>query len=88
MAQEPIEQWRAEFKALIDDNTDIPKSYRNNYWINIIEDRWQGFLMAKRSQKTIELPEQNPMIFSLRGYEANDLHDAITAAGYQFKVKD
>ena len=47
---------------------------------------WHSFLMAKRTQPVIELP--TPFNDSISGYECDELHNAITAAGYQYKVKE
>lgn len=82
---EQIEAWRSEFESEFDDVSQKYDSgiYRNSHR----ESMWQGFIMAKRSQPVIELPVQAITRNNKMVYGADDIHAAITAAGYKYKVK-
>ena len=87
MTQEPIEQWRAEFESMFDDNL-LSRGSSGEYLNDHRNSMWHGFCLAKRSQKVIELPKPDHYYGDSDHYEAQDVHVAITAAGYQFKVKE
>lgn len=83
---EPIERWREDFESHSDEKF-ICKFPSGVYQWQFMEDRWNGFLMAKRSQPVVDLPGENPMIFGLSGFEKHELIEALTAAGIQCRIK-
>ncbi len=87
--QRQVEAWRIEFeKKMAETYSHRSLEKENGHYTDREVFYWfLGFCLAKRHQPVIELPEENPMIFQVTGYEKYDLHDAITAAGYSYKVK-
>lgn len=108
MSDELVEVWRKQFELMIGDEN-IKKNAKpfnvvgyshlspkeGTYRLPSIEAMWQGFLMAKRSQPVIELPEilyewdmerDSDQKVQYLDYE-NTIH-SITSAGYQYKVKE
>lgn len=90
---EQIEVWRKQFESEFDDVSQKYDSgiYRNSHR----ESMWQGFLMAKRSQPVIELPKPTAIDFgtlnSINSIDCLSIYsigEAITAAGYKYKVKE
>lgn len=79
--QQHIEVWRKEFEALIGDYKWLEIS--GNYMPIDVQNKWIGFQMAKRNQPVIDVPEGD----SDGMVDLGEVHAAITAAGYQYKVK-
>lgn len=81
-----IEVWRAEFWGLVEKS---PDSIRNSEY-NMI--RLEGYLMSKRSLPPIELPHENFLAGSHGQVDAiyfcNQIKEAITSAGYSYRVKE
>lgn len=88
---EQIEVLRKQFESEFDD---VSQKYDSGIYRNAHrESMWQGFLMAKRSQPVIELPEPEDMYdkgdmwlgrFIADGY----VYNAIIAAGCKCKFKE
>lgn len=90
--KELVEVWQCEFESMDDLESFIfDKDDFGRYTSSRTDGRWQGFLIAKRSQKVIELPLLIDIYTEdIAGnfYHEDAIHAAITAAGYQFKVKE
>ena len=86
--QEQLKKYVDEFIAAIKDYSRYPFSNFDfkmlsggqvSFSDDKLDDYWEGFLMAKRSQPVIELP--TPFHDSISGYECDELHNTITDAG-------
>ena len=81
-----VEAWMKEFWDIVEKS---PDSIKNSEYNQI---RLEGFLMAKRSMQPIELPK--PYIDydeddnACKYWTKKQINDAITAAGYSYKVKE
>lgn len=89
--QEQIEVWRKEFERLqVGGFTALLEN--GLYEWSFTQERWEGFLMAKRSQPVVELPEIHEIWFDgeviSNKYDEADVIEALTAAGIQYKVRD
>ena len=83
------EAWRDEFAKAIGHNYTVRSDGR---YVDVqIDNVWQGFLMAKRSMQPIELPDSDDYFdkfeTNIYGYESA-VHEAITAAGYSYRVRE
>jgi hypothetical protein len=74
--QEQIDKWEEEFHCLMEDTV------TNDYCILL-----HGFLMAKRSQKVIELPKRGKGYYLDDMVNIDNVTQAIQEAGYQYTVK-
>ena len=95
MTDQQVEIWRKEFESSLSAQA-IQRDAKNpdRYWNDPVQYHWKGFLMAKRNQPVIELPDP----FKINNGDDNDetqmhfcadeVEQAITAAGYQYKVKE
>lgn len=56
--QQQIEVWRKEYESMLSESGK-QKDYRDpsKYWNDPIEHQWQGFCMAKRAQKPVEITD-------------------------------
>lgn len=84
--QEQIEVWRKDFSKAIGHNYTVRSDGR---YVDVqIDNVWQGFLMAKRSMPVIELPDNSKEdIGGFDCFDKDTVFKAITAAGYQYKIK-
>ena len=80
-----VEAWRAEFESLNGAQAKFPNG---EYCYPVDQYRWQGFLMAKRSMKPIELPKKCESLVFQSTFNADDIELAITAAGYSYRVNE
>ncbi len=84
-----VEGWKKEFESLCEFNLNPAepeygdKGVYAQPWGN---DMLKGFLMAKRSLPPIELPYPDHGD-GFRYWAESEVDDAITAAGYSYKVK-
>lgn len=63
--QEQIEKWRESFECGYSGEKDCfvrHPAFKDCYWFEKVQLHWEGFLMAKRAQKPVELP--NPLCFT------------------------
>jgi len=91
--QEQIEKWRKEFAIQYDleTNNNQGVSYHllidDKYCFPDIENKWQGFLMARRNMPVIELPKRG------RGYYLDDMvnidevAEVLQLAGIPYTIK-
>lgn len=90
---EQIEAWRKEFESNLRSKWQYQKKIVNGkYSSQTLENMWQGFLMAKRSQPVIELPRPRDLYSQDYVYEGqynfdHEIHEAIAKAGYKYEVK-
>lgn len=84
-----IEVWRNEFESLFDDNLlrrDDSGAYLNNHRQCL----WIGYLMAKRRQPVMVLPEMQSCegIYFVEDdyYHAKEIHAALNKAGIAYTV--
>lgn len=88
---EPIERWQEEFEGAIKphfkvDSPEFNSKVRNgDYFYAHMNLAWTAFCIAKRSQPVVELP--NPFHDSVSGYECDELHESLDAAGIQYRIK-
>ena len=96
---EQIEAWRSDFEQWFDTHTNNNHGIAyyvgsgDKYCFTDIELAWQSFLHGKRSQQVIELPQPEDMydkgdMWLGRFFADGYVHNAITAAGYKYKVKE
>jgi hypothetical protein len=91
MNDEFIDVWRKEFESMMkkerplnslkrlpDDSAYID---RDTFYLE------QGFLMAKRSQKVVELPKRGQGFYLDDMVNLDDVIESLTAAGIQYTVK-
>lgn len=81
---EPIEKWREDFESYSDEEF-IGKFPSGVYQWKFMEERWNGFLMAKLSQPVVELPKPNNNI-DVQIY-AHNLKEVIIDAGIKYRIK-
>lgn len=95
---EQIEAWRSEHKSiLLATNRWCLANFQEidgSYYDWHLQASWEGFLMAKRSQPVIELPKPTAIDFgtlnSINSIDCLSIYsigEAITSAGYRYKVK-
>lgn len=80
--------WQSEFEKLMP-NANLSKHPEGDYVRDPIDAMWRGFLMAKRSQPIVILPNQincEGVYFDLNGYEAEEIHERLTAAGIKYII--
>lgn len=93
-----IEAWQAEFESLyVDHGMTAAIFHKKPSGLGYLDFHtdclWTGFLIAKRSMPVIEL--QKPIVLTLLALgdtvpllTKDDVIDAITAAGYSYRVKE
>lgn len=82
--QQQVEAWRIEFEATVDKPHLLQKFPSGNYHWDSTEWMWAGFQRAKRTMPVIDVPEGD----SDGMVDLGEVYAAITAAGYQYKVKE
>ena len=82
-----VEVWRKQFQSLFDDKI-FARGVSGGYINDHRNSMWHGFCLAKRSMQPIELPEWFCDGIGEPAYEVDDMHEAITAAGYSYRVKE
>ena len=88
-----VEVWRKEFESGKSESA-TQRDYREPdlYWNDPVQHQWEGFCIAKRSMQPIELPK--PYIDydeddnACKYWTKKQINDAITAAGYSYRVKE
>lgn len=81
--QEQIEIWRKEFERL--QGRGFTALLENGlYEWSFTQERWEGFLMAKRSQPIVKLPKD----YGNGKVEMGLVKKSLTAAGIWFEVED
>ncbi len=92
--RELVDVWQSEFESIGElESFNFSKDDFGRYTSSRTDGRWQGFLVAKRSMPTIELPTPEDM-YDLGGtwlgrfWADGFVHNAITAAGYSYRVKN
>lgn len=81
--QQQIEVWRKQFESLFDDNL-LQRGNHGEYLNYHRNSMWHWFCFAKRNQPVIDVPEGD----SDGMVDLGEVYAAITAAGYQYKVKE
>ena len=76
-----VEAWKAEFESLKNQMGESIAYRERDYEFVLLV----GFMAAKRSMPPIDLPSGHGMTISYRE-GISDAIDAITAAGYSYKV--
>lgn len=75
---EPIEKWKEEARNYIES---LPSSI-DGWSVSDVE---KAYISAKRSTPVVELPE--PFHDSISGYECDELHESLIAAGIKYRIK-
>lgn len=91
MEDKLIEVWRAEFEGGMKLNYPKVSLFRSGdrYFGAIAEGAYIGFLMAKQSQKVVELPERHFYPDDMdKFFWCDEVIAALTAAGIQYTVKE
>lgn len=83
---DPIEKWREDFEEIVFQSRNglhinrrslFRKSQDGIYCSSEIENKWDGYLMARRSQPVVELPSDSDVIFisgsAADGFDWNSL---------------
>lgn len=83
---ESIEKWREEFEAFSDEvfTNKFPSGVYN--W-SFMEERWTGFLMAKRSQPVVELPMPDRNDHTDVAFYIQKLRESLADDGIQYRMK-
>jgi hypothetical protein len=89
---EQIESWRSDFEIWCKLNGHNTELHQGKYLNFNTYKAWIVWVAAKRSQPVIELPKPEAKYgddYSYEGeyYYEDIVFDAITAAGYKYKVK-
>lgn len=83
--KELVEVWRKEFIDLSRLGS-VAAIYEMDRFLNReVELRWQGFLLAKRSQPSVVLPEYI-MCDDQKWIEPSEMMDNLTAAGIKYTI--
>lgn len=83
---EPIEKWREDFESYSDEEF-IGKFPSGVYQWKFMEERWNGFLMAKRSQPVIELQKPEKDDHTDVAFYVTKFFEALADAGIQCRTK-
>lgn len=92
--QQQIEVWRKDFESNFIDGR-LDRFDKSGHYVNDFREAlWQGFLMAKRAHKPVELPKYMPFESVDKTPEANahnkllhDIRASLNAANIQYTVK-
>lgn len=77
-----VEVWQSEFESLDElESFNFSKDDFGRYTSSLTDGRWQGFLLAKRSQPSVVLPKR---IYSYPMHARKEIQDSITAAGIKY----
>lgn len=89
---EPIEKWRNEFESYSDEKF-ISKFPSGTYQWQFMDDRWNGFTMAKRSQPVVELPNASQIFFDTKLQEKGFVSaieyvcEILEESGINYRIK-
>lgn len=92
--QEQVEIWRKDFESNFIDGR-LDRFEKSGHYVNDFREAlWQGFLMAKRAQKPVELPEIHSAChcgdheeFDDMVFKSGDVTDMLDKAGIPYIVK-
>lgn len=77
-------KWQQEFEKLQPHGFTAMLESGSYEW-SFIQERWEGFLMAKRSQPIVKLPKRGTGFYF--DVSLDDVIEALTAAGIRFEVE-
>jgi hypothetical protein len=94
--KELVEVWQSEFESIGElESFNFSKDDFGRYTSSRTDGRWQGFLLAKRTQPSVVLPKPDTVetsfnygdfVTSRNVYDSDEVHAALTAAGIKYTI--